>query len=452
MPLRSLAFLVYFCGSSGAALAFPMVGVVCYIVLYHVYPQNTWWGPYLNFLGIRYSFVCGLCLIVGTTLNLNRLRFGRQFFHPLEWMCLAVLFSIVLSTAMGASWTERSVEFLDKMAKVFLFTFMLSHVVVTRRRLWQLTVLLTMLALYLGHEAKIAPPGAFMNNRLDGIGGPDFRESAGLAIHLFALMPFVAIVLLQKKLWLKGLAFFAAGYSMNAILLCRARSAFVAGIVAGVVAIWYVPRQYRRWIILALILGAIGGFILSDEWFWERMMTITSSGEEREGSAAIRLGIWRGAWEMFKEHPWGIGVGYFRYRIGNYVDDPFLAGRDAHNSFVICATELGFLGLAFYVGALTIAWCTLSRLSKRIRTQLPDPGLFELLVLAARLALIVYVISGLFVSRFYTEGAWWFIVLPVCLKRAVENEIHEEVQQEVKIQKLIPGLMAHQNGPVRGSL
>lgn len=450
MPLRSIAFLVYFCGSSAATLAFPMVGVICYIVLYHVYPQNTWWGPYLDFLGIRYSFVCGLCLIIGTTLNLNRLRFGRQLFHPIEWMCLALLLCMLLSTAMGSPWTARTEEFIDKMAKVFLFTIMLSHVVVTRQRMWQLTVILTLLALYLGHEAKIAPPSAFRNNRLDGIGGPDFRESAGLAIHLFALLPFVAIVFHQKKLWLKGLAFLAAGYSMNAILLCRARSAFVAGIVAGVIAIWYAPRRHRRWVIVVLVLAALGGIILSDEWFWERMITIFSSGEDREGSAAIRLGIWRGALQMFKDHPWGIGIGHFRDRIGDYVSDPFLAGRDAHNSFVICATELGFLGLTAYLGALAFAWGTLSRLNKRIRARLPNPDLFELLVFANRLALLVYTISGLFVSRFYTEGAWWFIVLPVCLQRAVENEIREEARQEVKIRQLVPDLVVQQGGLLGG--
>jgi hypothetical protein len=57
------------------------------------------------------------------------------------------------------------------------------------------------------------------------------------------------------------------------------------------------------------------------------------------------------------------------------------------------------------------------------RTRLHDPDLFEMLVFANRLAIIVYMVAGLFVSRFYTEGAWWFLALPVCLERAVENEV-----------------------------
>jgi len=431
MPLRSIAFLVYFFGSSALSLAVPMIGVICYITLYHLYPQTTWWGASLQFLGIRYSYVCGLCLAIGTVLNMNRLRFGRRFMHPLEWTCLVVFLAMLLSSATGLYWSDRTEFFLDKMSKVFLFTFLMSHVVVTRHRLWQVTLLFTLMALYLGHEAKIAPPSAFNSNRLDGIGGPDFRESAGLAIHLFALMPFVAIVFRQKRIWLKGLAFLAGCYGVNAILLCRARSAFLAGLIAGVLALWYIPRRHRRWVIVVLILGVIGGMVLSDNWFWERMITIFSSAEERDRSASSRLVIWQAAWEMIKDHPLGVGIGHFRYVIGDYVDDPALANRDAHNSFILCATEVGIPGLIAYVGTLWLAWHTLARTNRRIRGRLADGDFLELMVFANRLALLVYAIAGLFVSRFYTEGGWWFIMLPVCLERAVENEIRLEAREEL---------------------
>jgi putative inorganic carbon (hco3(-)) transporter len=431
MPLRSIAFLVYFLGSSVLTLAVPMIGVICYIVLYHLFPQTTWWGAPLQFLGIRYSYVCGLCLAIGTVLNLNRLQFGRRMLHPIEWMCLIVFLTMLLSSATGLFWSDKTEFFLDKMAKVFLFSFLMSHVLITRNRMWQFVVLMTVMTLYLGHEAKIAPPSAFNSNRLDGIGGPDFRESAGLAIHLFALLPFVAVAFRQKKLWLKIVAFLAAAYGMNAILLCRARSAFIAGMIAGVMAIWYIPRRHRRWVIVVLACGALGGVFLSDNWFWDRMVTIFSSAEERDRSASSRLVIWQAAWEMVKDHPLGVGVGHFRYIVGDYTDDPDLANRDAHNSFVLCAAETGIPGLIAYLVTLGVAWHTLSHLNRKIRTQLANPDLFEMLVFANRLSLLVYAVGGLFVSRFYTEGGWLFIVLPACLDRAVENEIRVEAREEL---------------------
>jgi putative inorganic carbon (hco3(-)) transporter len=433
MPLRSITFLCYFLGSCGLSFITPMVGVVCYLVVYHVFPHTTWWGKHLSFLGLRYSFLCGVCLLVGTALNLNRLRFGRRFLHPIELMCLSVLLVMVLSSIASGTWCARTEFALDKMFKVILFGLMMVHVVTSRRYMWTLTILFTALSLYLGMEARNAPPGAFTDNRLDGVGGPDFRESASLAIHLFALLPFVGVVLRQKSILLKALAFLAGCYSINAILMCRARTAFVAGVIAGVLAIWYIPKRHRLWVVVMLILAVIGGVILSDTWFWERMFTIFDAPEERDASAAYRLVIWSAAWEMFKANPGGVGVGQFRNRIGQYAVHPseyaLVHDRDAHNSYILCAAETGVLGLAVYLGTLAMAWLTLGRAERMARRHIADSDRIELMVFACRLALLVYMISGMFVSRFYTEATWIFIMMPACLDRVVENEIRATSKQ-----------------------
>ena len=433
MPYRSVAFLLYFLGSSAGTLVFPMVGVVCYIILYHVFPLTTWWGKSLEFLNIRYSFTIGACLLIGTVLNLNKLRFGRNLIHPVEWGILFILFTMVLSGVTGTAWDDDTYFVLDKMLKVFLFTFMLSHIVVTRERIWIITVLLTVMAWYLGHEAHIAPKGSFNKGRLNGIGGPDFRESAGLAIHLFALLPFVLIVFRQKKIWLKGLAFFAGCYAINAILLCRARSAFLGGMAAALMAIWYCPRKYRRWVLTLLVIGSIGGIKLSDDWFWQRMVTIFTSAEERDDSARNRFIIWAAAREMIKEHPQGVGVGHFAHEIRKYDPENLPKERDAHNTFLLCFAETGVLGFCAYGGTIIVAWITLGRLNRRIRRELPEPELYQWLIMANRLSLIIYFVAGLFVSRYYTEGFWWFLVMPVCLSRCVENEIRDEVRDQAAI-------------------
>ncbi|HPD30803.1 MAG TPA: O-antigen ligase family protein [Phycisphaerae bacterium] len=450
MPLRSIAFLLYFFGSAGASLLVPIAGVLCYIVLYNVYPQSTWWGKYLEPLGIRYAYVIAACLTVGVIVNLNRLRYGRQVAHPVEWGMLLVFLSMLMSGVTGVAWNERTDFVIDKMWKVFLFAFMMSHVVVTRRHVWLLLIVFTVMSLYLGYEAKNAPPGAFLQNRLDGIGGPDFRESTGLAIHLLALLPFTAVLLWQKYWRFRVLAFFAACYGVNAILLCRARSAFIAGLVAGLTAVWYVPRRYRSWAACVLVLGLLGSVKLSDQWFWERMKTIVSSREEREVSSAARLLIWASAWEMIKDRPLGVGIGQFQRMTNRYTTPELrriygnpatesvnMIARDAHNSFILCAAETGIPGLACFLLTLIMAWGTLSRLRRRARRYLSDPAMFEMLVFANRMALLVYLVGGMFTSRFYTEGFWWMVILPVCLKRAVENEIRDEVCEKATVRALL---------------
>ena len=136
---------------------------------------------------------------------------------------------------------------------------------------------------------------------------------------------------------------------------------------------------------------------------------------------------------MVKDHPLGVGVGHFRYVIGDYVNDPELANRDAHNSFILCMAETGIPGLIAYLVTLGVSWHCLTQLNRKIRGRLANTDLFELLVFANRLALLVYATGGLFVSRFYTEGAWLFIMLPVCLERAVENQIRVEAREELRL-------------------
>jgi O-antigen ligase len=431
MPLRSLAFLLYFFGSSTAAFVYPMVALVCYVAVYHIYPKTTWWGGALEPLGIRYSFICGICLIIGTTLNASRLRFGRQFLHPVEIGSIVVFLTMLLSLGTGVGSNNQTVQLIDKMGKVLIFLLIMSHLVVSRQRLWILTLLFTAMTLYLGHEAKNAPPGAFLKNRLDGIGGPDFRESAGLAIHLCAMMPFVAIVLWQKRWQLRLLAFFAAAYGANAVLLCRARSAFVGCIAAAIFALVYAPRRFRRWITVMLVLAAAGVFTLSDYWFWERMDTIVvKEGEQRDPSSAIRLQIWAAAWEMFKVNPMGVGVGQFPVQIKRYSEELQNTNRDAHNTFILCVGETGVLGLLAFVSTMLLSWHTLDHASRRARSKLNDHEMYDWYILANRLALVVYTVAGLFVSRFYVEAMWWLLILPVCISRAVENEIRQEVHEE----------------------
>jgi putative inorganic carbon (hco3(-)) transporter len=400
MPLRSLAFLAFLAGSLAASLVYPMAGVICYLVLYHVYPETTWWGKSLAFLQLRYAFLCGLLLSVGATLNLNRLKFGRHFMRPVEVGMLFVFLTIALSATTGLGWHDRTEEFLDKMAKVFVFVFLMAHVAVTRQRLWHLALTLAVMALYLGHEAHVAPRGAFEGNRLNGIGGPDFHDSNGLSIHLCALLPFVLVVFRQKGVFYKVLSFLAGGYTVNAIILCRTRSVAVAGASVAALSVFYAPRRHRWRIMAVLCLGLVGVAYLSDASYWERVSTIVSTGAQRDASISGRLTLWAGAYQMVKDHPLGVGVGHFEDQISRYVHDPNLERRDAHNSYLVCAAETGIPGLLAYLATLGIAWVSLGRSARLVRSRLSDRSFFELMIFANRASILVYAIAGLFSSRF----------------------------------------------------
>jgi O-antigen ligase len=67
--------------------------------------------------------------------------------------------------------------------------------------------------------------------------------------------------------------------------------------------------------------------------------TDAASGNVRlEESAESRFIIWRGAWEMIKEHPLGVGLNRFRQEIGKY---SIIENMDAHNGYILTAAEAG---------------------------------------------------------------------------------------------------------------
>jgi len=134
----------------------------------------------------------------------------------------------------------------------------------------------------------------------------------------------------------------------------------------------------------------------------------------------------------------GVGIGRFEFEIGHYAPpEVFIvagtARRDAHNTYILCAAELGVVGLLAFLSIVGLAWWTLGRLGRRGRS-LEDPDLLELMIFANRLSLLVYLVAGLFVSRLYTEGMWIFLTLPVCLDRAVYNEIRQQAAASVVVE------------------
>lgn len=81
-------------------------------------------------------------------------------------------------------------------------------------------------------------------------------------------------------------------------------------------------------------------------------------------TAQMRLAYWEDGLSLFAHSPvFGIGQGNFMKVIGNV----------AHNSFVHCFTELGFLGGTFFLGAFVLAFLPLYRL--RFRSD-DDEGTF----------------------------------------------------------------------------
>jgi O-antigen ligase len=157
----------------------------------------------------------------------------------------------------------------------------------------------------------------------------------------------------------------------------------------------------------------------------ERTSTITAGQEERDSSAQSRIEIWNGGVKMLLNNPvFGVGPGNFYQNIGKY--QPLHPGRDAHNTFIRCAGELGFPGLIILLLILLNAARILLKLKQNFFMLPPDTGeeirWLSYGCLTALAAMLAYGMTG---TLIYTEYLWWLLTLPACIQRVFDNELAE---------------------------
>ncbi len=153
----------------------------------------------------------------------------------------------------------------------------------------------------------------------------------------------------KKVYWLLWIPILACVQTMR---LTFSRGAQV-GFVAGVLALLFMVN--RRCFIAALLVCVFFAFYpsLIPPSIAGRLGTtvVGDSGpmtERLDRSSGDRLRIWAGGLRMISENPlMGVGYGNFRRRIGHYA--PGQAGRDAHNTYLIVAAEMGVPAFLLFI-------------------------------------------------------------------------------------------------------
>lgn len=434
MTIRAILFLGGFVVLAVGALASPILGVLGYIAHYNIGPESQWWFSSIGGFGIRYSYTLAIATAIGMALNWGRLSWGNRFLVGQEKLVLAFLGLVWLSVLMSEP--THAYTFVDhpsvKLTKVVIFVMLMSHVVTTLRGFDALLWVLVGGGLVLGLEAYETPLSAFAAGRLESVGGPDFRDSNALAAYVAALLPLIGIQFLRSG-WKGRLFCVVAGvFTVNGIVLTRSRGA-VVGLAAGaVVALLCAPRGYRLRITAGILLGLGGLIYLGDTGFWLRTGTIAQAADERDRSAESRLEIWEGGFQMALANPQGVGAGNFMQTIGRYA--PMHADRDAHSTYVRCLGELGFLGLGILAALIVNAAAMLLRCNRQIN-ELVDKGFGQghYLGYGLLISLTVLLTSGAMGTLTYVEALWWFLALPVCLQRALENAHQASALEEEQL-------------------
>lgn len=446
MSIKTILFALYFLFCSGGALFLPMLGILGYILHYNLGPETKWWAVSLKSLNIRYAYTLAVVTAIGMVLHWGKLRFGKSILVRQEKLMLLFLGVVWLSVWMGPATIERY-TIVDhpsiKMIKIVIITLMMTHIITNLKHLDLLLWTFIVGAVILGWQAYTTPRSAFVSGRLNTVGGPDFAESNFLAAYLAALLPIVAVQFLRSGWPGKLLSLVTGVLVVNTIVLTRSRGAMV-GIAAGVVfAMFFAPKKYRGIIGLGLVVFAAGGYYLTDPQFRERTSTITRSEEQRDSSAQSRVELARISLRIIADHPLGIGAGNFYQTIGRYNEN--FAGKDAHNTYLRCGTELGLQGIALFGLIILNTFRQLRRDMKRaVKLQSAPHDSLVLFSYSLAISLVILLGCCLTGSLLYVEFTWWFICLPICLTRIIDNL---EASQPVEIAKPVKKLFGAKHEP-----
>jgi len=452
MPVRTLLFALAFVACCVGSLVSPIWGLLGYVAHYCIGPERQWWEAPLSRFGIRYSLTLAAATMVGIVAHWGKLRYGKTFLTGQEKLLFLFLVLVWASTLLGGP-TEGRYTTVDppsiKLAKVFIFCLMLTHVVTDLKDLNRLYWVLTLGTLILGLEAYNTPRRAFQAGRLETIGGPDFQHSNVLAAHMVAMLPLIGAQFLRSRWIGKVITVLAGAFAVNTVVLTRTRGAVVGVAGAVIAALALSPGKHRAKIIAGVAAALVGGFFLVDPGFLNRAGTLQRSQEEMDVSARSRLEIWKGSLQLLKDHPLGVGAGNFHQNIGRYV--PEMAGRDAHNTFVRCYSELGVQGITV-LGVLVLNAIYMLRKVIRDSAGLPKAQHDSLSLAGYGLAvsIVAMLCCGLTSTVLYTEAMWWLLAMPVCLWRALENLKAPEVELATAAKSAKDMFGRDRSAPTRG--
>lgn len=422
-PLKTILYFGFFWAACLAALVNPIWGVVNYMIAYQTNPPVAWWGQPLVGVGMRFSLLAIVFTILGMFLSGRRMPVSRPALTFWELGVVGLLMVTLLSAMTGVSFDAASQAAFEKFWKLQIFVLILVRLAITRRNMQIILWSMVVGSLYLGYDAYTAPASAFSKGRLEVFGGPDIATSSGASAHLTAMLPLIGVAFLTTRRWsLKLLATMAGALTVNAIVLCRTRSAFL-GIAGGaLVAVLAAPPTRRFRVYALLLVGAFLAFALTDDNYWTRIATIADAAAlEIDPATTSRQDIWRASWSMMAEHPLGVGLGNFARMIGEY--DSRYPGRSPHNTLVLCFAELGIVGgvlfLLVFLESLRMLFVAVRRADQSER-----PLETKLLAYGFLISLVTYFVAGMGTERFSCESFWWVIALPLCLYRMVRQEEH----------------------------
>jgi hypothetical protein len=384
----------------------PFVGLVNYLLFLYLRPQDYVPGM----MGTPVMLLIGGATIALFILHMAVQKRQIRIAHaPQNWVMLWFFAAILLSqmrTMVVAGVISAATEFLA----ILMMYFLIANLVDTPRRLGFVIKLLVVLTVALAVQGIVQYFTGFglggqqtYEGRIQAIG--IFSDPNDLGLALVMVMPFLFLQLFERAKPVEKLfAFLTLALLAYALYLTQSRGGLMA---FGALLMILLSRRLGK--VVGYGVGGLAMFALFV--LGPRMSTISTE----EASAYGRIQAWGIGIDLFERYiPFGVGY-------NNFTEYHF---RTAHNSFVLCAAELGIFGL--------YAWVMLIYLSIKNNTfiarELKNRGerTVALYVDTLRYSLIAYCLGAYWLSRTYSELLYIMIGLSTAVTQMFVRTSNEK--------------------------
>lgn len=246
--------------------------------------------------------------------------------------------------------------------------------------------------------------------------GNYFLDENDMALFMNIWIPFCFFLFLSERGMAKRI-FYGAGMliGLATVVVSFSRGGFL-GLLCMAAVLWLFSPKKIISLFLICLLG-IGVYIYSGEKYLAEMSTVTDT---KEATANDRMLSWEAAWDMFLEHPLGVGGNNFPVHFQEFQSDEFsrgMWGRQAHSLWFTLIPELGIFGIMIY---FTLIYYNLKDIFflKKIKVgNDPDLRYLHSLSLAFIASLAGFFASATFISVLYYAHYWYLTALIVATVR-----------------------------------
>jgi putative inorganic carbon (hco3(-)) transporter len=414
--LRSLWLLFLYTSFLGLSINAPFVATLGYVWVDTFQPQNV---AYIVLNEMPVALIMATAAL-GMYLVLDRRSPPRLSIETILQLAMAawVTLTLLWAEAPDAAWGKWDWAF-----KTLLFAAFVPYVIRSRIQIeaFAQTYVFSLAANFVPFGLKTLISGGGYGSNLGLQQGNSGLSEGGLLSTVCLMTVPLAIYLgkygqLLPRLKLMPLAYWGiAGLAVITAIGTYERSALLGLIVLGIY-MWLKTNHKVSFGIIAGLVACLVIYTTSSAWT-ARISTIGSYSSE--GSAMVRILVWKWTLDYSATHPFG--GGFMSYLI-NHVEIPasdgepgyIQFGRAFHSVYFELLGEQGYPGVAIFLLVAAVSFFRLNRTAKRARAH-PELQWIAGLSDALQSGLAVFLTSGAFVGIAFQPMFWYFISMSISL-------------------------------------